>query len=202
MAVLIRASHARRPPTPPAAPARQRFPASLGSARRLPAPARGRSELRPDGRSIGGVWRARAARAVRSCALLAGDGGGGEIGSLGEGRILGVSFQLDVSAEAMQETVRPMFPKGAHMTEKPSEAYLAGYFFGREGRRTERRFDEVGVELKAYREGFVDGRRTARAAEDWRKAIEHQLGLGLHWHDRLNIQNPQVSDPGASIDPD
>ena len=28
------------------------------------------------------------------------------------------------------------------MTEKPSEAYLAGYFFGREGRRTERRFDE------------------------------------------------------------
>jgi hypothetical protein len=31
------------------------------------------------------------------------------------------------------------------MTEKPSEAYLAGYFFGREGRRTERRFDDVGV---------------------------------------------------------
>jgi hypothetical protein len=26
--------------------------------------------------------------------------------------------------------------------------------------------------------------------------------LGLHWHDRLNIQNPQVSDPGPSIDPD
>jgi hypothetical protein len=37
----------------------------------------------------------------------------------------------------------------AHMTEKPSEAYLAGYFFGRDGRRTERRFDAVGVELKA-----------------------------------------------------
>jgi hypothetical protein len=29
--------------------------------------------------------------------------------------------------------------KEAHMTQKPSEAYLAGYFFGREGRRTERR---------------------------------------------------------------
>jgi hypothetical protein len=92
------------------------------------------------------------------------------------------------------------------MIEKPSEAYLAGYFSGRDGRRTERRFDAVGVEIKAYAEGFVDGRRTARAAEDWRKAIEHELGLGLHWHDRLNIQNPQVSDPGvsdpgASIDP-
>jgi len=50
---------------------------------------------------------------------------------------------LDVSARAMQETVRPMFPKGAHMTEEPSEAYLAGYFFGRGRRRTERRFDAV-----------------------------------------------------------
>jgi hypothetical protein len=48
------------------------------------------------------------------------------------------------------------------MIEKPSEAYLAGYFFGRDGRRTERRFDAVGVEIKAYGEGFVDGRRTAR----------------------------------------
>jgi hypothetical protein len=86
------------------------------------------------------------------------------------------------------------------MTEKPSEAYLAGYFFGRDGRRTERRFDDV-VELKAYGEGFVDGRRTARAAEDWRKAIEHERSLGLDWHDRLNIQNPQV-DPGAPSDPD
>jgi hypothetical protein len=82
------------------------------------------------------------------------------------------------------------------MTEKPSEAYLAGYFSGRDGRRTERRFDA------AYGEGFVYGRRTARAAEDWRKAIEHERSLGLHWHDRLNIQNPQVSDPGASIDTD
>ena len=88
------------------------------------------------------------------------------------------------------------------MTEKPSEAYLAGYFFGRDGRRTERRFDAVGVELKAYGEGFVDGRRTARAAEDWRKAMEHELSLGLQWHDRLDIQNPQVSDPDAPIDPD
>jgi hypothetical protein len=88
------------------------------------------------------------------------------------------------------------------MNGKPSEAYLAGYFFGRDGRRTERRFDDVGVELEAYGEGIVDGRRTARAAEEWRKAIEHELSLGLHWHDRLNIQNPQVSDPGASIDPD
>jgi hypothetical protein len=88
------------------------------------------------------------------------------------------------------------------MTEKPSEAYLAGYFFGREGRRTERRFDAVVVELKAYAEGIVDGRRTARAAEDWRKAVEHELSLGLHWHDPLNIENPQVSDHGASIDPD
>jgi hypothetical protein len=87
------------------------------------------------------------------------------------------------------------------MTEKPSEAYLAGYFFGGDGRRTERRFDTVGVELKAYGEGFVDGRRTARAAEDSRKAIEHELGLGLHWHDRLNIQNPQASAPGAPIAP-
>jgi hypothetical protein len=77
------------------------------------------------------------------------------------------------------------------MTEKPSEAYLAGYFFGRDGRRTERRFDDMGVELKAYGEGIVDGRRTARAAEDWRKAIEHER------HDRLNIENPQVSDPGV-----
>jgi hypothetical protein len=89
-------------------------------------------------------------------------------------------------------------PEGAHMTEKPSEAYLAGYFFGRDGRRTERRFDAVGVEIKAYGEGFVDGRRTA---EEWRKAIAHERSLGLHWHDRLNIQKPQVSDPGASIDP-
>jgi hypothetical protein len=133
-------------------------------------------------------------------ALLAGDGGG-EIGLLGEGGILGVSFQLDVSADAMQETVRPMFPKGALMTKKPSEAYLAGYFFGRDGRRTERRFDDV-VELKAHGEGIVDGRRTARAAEDGRRAIEHECSLGLHWHDRLNIQNPQVSDPDAPIDPD
>jgi hypothetical protein len=90
----------------------------------------------------------------------------------------------------------------ARMTEKPTEAYLAGYFFGRDGRRTERRFDAVDVELKAYGEGFVDGRRTARAAEDWRKAIEHERSLGLNWHDRLNIQNPQFSDPGASIDTD
>jgi hypothetical protein len=76
----------------------------------------------------------------------------------------------------------------AHMTEKPTEAYLAGYFFGRDGRRTERRFDDLGIEIKAYGEGFVDGRRTARGAEDWRKAIEHERSLGLPWHDRLNIQ--------------
>jgi hypothetical protein len=88
------------------------------------------------------------------------------------------------------------------MPEKPSEAYLAGYFFGRDGRRTERRFDDVGVEIKAYGEGIVDGRRTARAAEDWRKTIEHELRLGLHWRDRLNIESQQVSDPGASIDVD
>ena len=87
------------------------------------------------------------------------------------------------------------------MTEKPSPAYLAGYFFGRDGRRTERRFDDVGVEIKAYAKGSVDGRRTARAAEDWRKAIEHERSLELPWHDRLNIQNPQVSNPDASIDP-
>ena len=87
------------------------------------------------------------------------------------------------------------------MAEKPSEAYLAGYFFGRDGRRTERRFDDVGVEIKAYAEGSVDGRRTARAAEEWRKAVEHERSLGLQWHDRLNIQTPQVSDPDASIDP-
>jgi hypothetical protein len=87
------------------------------------------------------------------------------------------------------------------MTQEPSEAYLAGYFFGREGRRTERRFDAPGVEIKAYAEGIVDGRRTARAAEEWRKAVEHERSLGLQWQDRLNIQSPQVSDPGASIDP-
>ena len=92
--------------------------------------------------------------------------------------------------------------KDALMTEKPSEAYLAGYFFGRDGRRAERRFDAAGVELKAYGEGVVDGRRTARAAEDWRKAIEHERSFGLRWHDRLSIQNPQVSDPDAPIDPD
>jgi hypothetical protein len=33
--------------------------------------------------------------------------------------------------------------------EKPSEAYLAGYYFGREACRTKRRFDAVGVEIKA-----------------------------------------------------
>jgi len=87
------------------------------------------------------------------------------------------------------------------MTQKPSEPYLAGYFFGREGRRTERRFDAVGIEIKAYAEGIVDGRRTARAAEEWRKAVEHERSLGLHWHDRLTVQDPQVSNPGASIDP-
>src|ERR1700692_4158638 len=81
--------------------------------------------------------------------------------------------------------------KDAHMTEKPSEAYLAGYLFGRDGRRTGRGVDAVGLEIKAYAEGIVDGRRTARAAEEWRKAIERELSLGLHWHDRLNIQNPQ-----------
>ena len=51
---------------------------------------------------------------------------------------------------------------------------LAGYFFGREGRRTERRFDAVGIEIKAYAR-----RRTARAAEEWRKAVEHERSL-LH----------------------
>jgi hypothetical protein len=52
--------------------------------------------------------------------------------------------------------------KGAHMTQKPSEAYLTGYFFGRDGRRTERRFDDVGVEIKAYT--IVDGRRVHQSA--------------------------------------
>ena len=78
------------------------------------------------------------------------------------------------------------------MTKKPSEAYLAGYFFGREGRRNERRFDAVGVEIKAYAEGIVDRRRTARAAEDWRKALEHERSLGLQWQDRLNIQKSRT----------
>jgi hypothetical protein len=67
--------------------------------------------------------------------------------------------------------------------------------------KSERRFDAVGVEIKAYAEGIVDGRRTARAAEEWRKAVEHERSHGLQWQDRLNIQTPQVSDPGASIDP-
>ena len=43
--------------------------------------------------------------------------------------------------------------------------------------------------------------KPSSAAEEWRKAIEHELSLGLPWHDRLNIQNPQVSDPDAPIDP-
>jgi hypothetical protein len=85
------------------------------------------------------------------------------------------------------------------MTEKPSEAYLAGYFFGREGRRPERRFDASGDELKAYAEGIADGVRTARAAEEWRKAAEHERSIGLQWQERLNIQNPQVSNPGALL---
>src|SRR5208283_624433 len=84
------------------------------------------------------------------------------------------------------------------MTEKPSAAYLAGYFFGREGRRTERRFDDVAIEIKAYAEGIVDGRRTARAAEDWRKVIEHERSLGLHWQDRLMAER---SPPGACMRP-
>jgi hypothetical protein len=85
------------------------------------------------------------------------------------------------------------------MTEKPSEAYLAGYFFGREERRTERRFDEVGVEIKAYAEGVADGRRTARATEEWRKAIEHERGLGIPWHDRLDNQILSISDPQQTL---
>ena len=56
--------------------------------------------------------------------------------------------------------------------------------------RTERRFDAVGGEIKAYAEGIGDGRHSARAAEEWRKAIENEHSLVLHWHDRLNIQNP------------
>jgi hypothetical protein len=54
-------------------------------------------------------------------------------------------------------------------------AYLAGYFFGREASRTEHRFDAVGVEIKAYAEGIVDGRRTARVAEERRNAVEQEL---------------------------
>jgi hypothetical protein len=83
---------------------------------------------------------------------------------------------------------------------RPSGRCRCRPFFGRDGGRTERRFDDVGVELKASGEGIVDGRRIARAAEEWRKAIEHELSLGLHWQVRLNIQNPRVSDLGASID--
>jgi hypothetical protein len=82
------------------------------------------------------------------------------------------------------------------------QASVASRFTRCDGRTTQRRFDEVGVEIKAYGEGIVDGRRTVRAAEEWRKAIEHERSLGLPWHDRLNIEDPQVSDPGASIDPD
>ena len=48
------------------------------------------------------------------------------------------------------------------MTEKPSEAYLTGYFFGRAGRRTERRFDAVGVEINASWHPFKTRRRVAR----------------------------------------
>ena len=54
------------------------------------------------------------------------------------------------------------------MTEKP---YLAGYFFGRDGRRTHRRFDAVGVELK----GDEDLRHADLAGEpidDHRDAFE------------------------------
>jgi hypothetical protein len=52
--------------------------------------------------------------------------------------------------------------EGTH-DQKLSEAYLAGYFFGREGRRTEGRFDAVGIEIKASAEGIVEGRRTLTA---------------------------------------
>ena len=74
------------------------------------------------------------------------------------------------------------------MVQKATEAYLAGYFFGREGRRTERRFDKPGEEIKAYAQGIVDGLKTTRAAEEWRRVIEHERGLGLQWQDRLSIQ--------------
>ena len=33
------------------------------------------------------------------------------------------------------------------MIEKPPEAYLAGHFFDRDGRRTERRFNAVADEI-------------------------------------------------------
>jgi hypothetical protein len=45
------------------------------------------------------------------------------------------------------------------MTEKPSEAYLAGYFFGRDGRRTERRFDAVSTGSVKTRKKFVKAAR-------------------------------------------
>jgi hypothetical protein len=51
----------------------------------------------------------------------------------------------------------------------------------------------VADEIKAHAKGIVDSRVTARAAEEWRKAIEHERNLGLHWHDRLIIENPQAS---------
>ena len=66
------------------------------------------------------------------------------------------------------------------MTEKPSEAYLAGYFSGRDGRRTERRFDAVGVELKAYAEGILDGRRTAVGSTS--KIRKSRTGASIDLH--------------------
>ena len=54
--------------------------------------------------------------------------------------------------------------------------------------------------MRPVRNASLDGRHTARAAEDWRTAVEHELSLGLHWHDRLNIENPQVSDPPIDAD--
>jgi hypothetical protein len=85
------------------------------------------------------------------------------------------------------------------MTEKPSEAYLAGYFFGREGRPPERRFDASGDELKAYAERIADGVRTARAAEEWRKPAEHERSIGLQWQERLNIQKSASLEPWRVI---
>ena len=59
------------PPAPRAAPAPRRSRAFPASARSPRAPARGRRGRRRGGRSIGRAWRARAPRAVRSCACPA-----------------------------------------------------------------------------------------------------------------------------------
>jgi hypothetical protein len=85
------------------------------------------------------------------------------------------------------------------MTEKPSEAYLAGYFFGREGRPPERRFDASGDELKAYAEGIADGVRPLAPPRNGARRPSTSVALGSNGRSGSTSKNPQVSNPGALL---